>query len=363
MSLVFELQKEVTELGFAGKFETILDYFQWLRKANLILSPEKLKEDADHKGFTGKTDTFSDVTHAFTASFGTIRLAYLENSKHNGYVFLKTSKNFQKSLLLEGLLQSAAHVALKLHGFPHGTPRVLKIAQFPDSGIGLVLEKIPNSKPFAEYLKNNFRWNQPCAENDSIVLQIITQVATSIAILEQELGMNHRDLKGSNVLMVAPVEPYTKTIHISGVHCWKFKSNLQVSIIDFGFTCIGNAGKYIVSAGDFLPEMDFCPKQGRDLFLFFASLWAIPAFRQSISEPLVQLFEHWLLDAENKSWADWLALDQKDNLLSIYLLCNKSSFLAPPCSPIRVLQDIQKVAPEIVQYALLRRPGTPVPEF
>lgn len=362
MALVADIQKEVASLQFSGEFKTLPEFFSWLRKAPLLYSPEKLQYNTVTKEYRGKTLTISEITDLASGTFGSIQLAYIEDRFFNGYAFLKQSRKYQTSLVNEGLLQSCAHVVLKRYGFVYGVPRVLNIVQTPETGINLVLQRVPNSKLFAEYLKNNFRWNQPCSENDSIILQVIIQVATYMAILESELGMNHRDLKSTNVLMIAPVEPYSKMIH-SGPYCWNIHSNLQVSIIDFGFTCIGASGKHVLSAGEYLPHIDFCPKEGRDLFLFFASLWSIPAFRQSVSEPLAHCFETWLLDAEQKSWADWLKSSEENTLTSIYLLCSSSTFTAPTCSPIRVLQKIQGIAPDLIQIALLRRPGTPVPDF
>jgi serine/threonine protein kinase len=362
MALITDIQKEVASLQFSGEFKTLPEFFSWLRKAPLLYSPEKIQYNTVTKEFNGKTVTISELTDLASGTFGTIQLGYVEAPNFSGYAFLKHSKKHQSSLVNEGLLQSCAHIVLKGYGFVYGVPRVLHIVSTPETGVNLVLQRVPNSKLFAEYLKNNFRWNQPCAENDSIILQVIVQVATYMAILESELGMNHRDLKSTNVLMVAPVEAYSKRIN-NGPYYWTLQSTLQVSIIDFGFTCIGAGGKHVLSAGEYLPQTDFCPKEGRDLFLFFASLWSIPAFRQSVSKPLAQCFEIWLLDSEQKSWADWLKLSEENALTTIYLICSGASFTAPPCSPIRVLQTIQGIAPELVQIGLLRRPGTPVPEF
>lgn len=361
MSLVSELYKEVSYLGITGDCKTIQQYFSWLKKAPVLFVPEKLNYNKTTKQFAGKNKLFSDTIAITSGSFGTIQLSYLESPDYTGYVFLKQSKKQQTSLIIEGLLQSSAHVVLKRYGFSYAIPRVLSIVSMPDSGITILLQRMPNAKLFADYLKNNFRWNQPCVENDTLILQIISQVASYIAILEYELGMNHRDLKSTNVLMITPVEPYSSSITL-GPRTWRFTSTIQVNIIDFGFTCVGTPeGNSILSAGNYLPEIDFCPKEGRDLFLFFASLWAIPAFRESLSEKLRGLFEGWLQDSKQKSWADWLCLNEKDNLMSMYLLCSSSEFSSPPCVPIRILQDIHMLAPSIVPFLSLGRPVTPIP--
>jgi hypothetical protein len=109
----------------------------------------------------------------------------------------------------------------------------------------------------------------------------------------------------------------------------------------------------MISAGEFLPDnIDFCPKQGRDLFLFFASLWNVEAFRSSMTEPLKGLFHKWLHDKTSVNWAQWLITSATTNLKSMYLLTNAEQFKSPPCSPIQVLRDISSIAPDLVRFAV-----------
>ena len=364
MVLISELQKEVSYLGFSGEFRTLPDFFNWIRRAVLLFTPEKLKYSSQTKdSLIGKDSRFLDITEVMEGTFGKLYLSYMDSGFYSGHVFIKTSKKYQQSLLVEGLLQSCAYSVLKQYGFYQGVPRILKIVNSPDHGTSLVIQQIPGAKLFAEYLKTHFQWGEENEANDRLVLSIIVQVATFMAILEHELGMNHRDLKGTNVLMVTPVQTFTRTIQI-GPHIWSFQSTIEVSIIDFGFSCIGNsAGKTVLSAGDFLPETDFCPKQGRDLFLFFASLWSVEDFRNSLTQPCKDLFHKWLCDSNEKSWADWLKMSLENNMLSMYLLCNTNNFLSPPCTPIRVLQDIYTVAPDLLSIVTIQRPGTPIPDL
>jgi serine/threonine protein kinase len=363
MALVSDLQKEVSYVGLSSTCKTVQEFYSWLKKLPVLFVPEKFQFNKLKNTYFGKHSQFAETIDIIDGNFGTVKLSYLESPTFTGYCFLKQSKKHQTSLIIEGLLQSCAHVALKRYGFPEAIPRVLNIVALPEAGVSLVLQRIPNSRMFAEYLKTNFQWGHSCQDNDDLVLQIIVQVATYMAILEYELSMNHRDLKSTNVLMIAPVDEFKREV-VCGPHSWSFRSKLQVSIIDFGFSCVGSHLKDIVlSAGNYLPETDLCPKDGRDLFLFLASLWAIPEFRVSVSAPVQELFENWLVDSKGKNWADWLCVNDKDNLVSMYLLCSSSSFFSVRCQPIFMLMDIHKLAPHLVPFAAYGRPVTPVPPF
>lgn len=343
MSLVNNILLEFHLLGLAPPVKTLQDLWRWIRITPLI--PEKMK--LENHSLIGKTLRFNDITEAISGTFGKIYLAYKQLDNSGQYVFLKSSPNYQASLLIEGLLQSIAHVTLMQYGFPNAVPRVLHFIDHPEFGSTLVLERIPRAQLFSDYLKSTFLWEKPCYENDVIFLNVIIQVASYIAILESVLGMNHRDLKGTNVLMVAPVDPYSKTIVLKP-HSWKFKSQLEISIIDFGFTCIGK-GKSILSAGDFISDTDFCPKAGRDMFLFLSSLWNVEVFRKSLTPKIGALFDRWLITS-NKNWASWLSTPPEKNMMSVYLLTSGSLFSSPSCSPLAILKDISVVAPVLLEF-------------
>jgi serine/threonine protein kinase len=343
MSLLNNILLEFQLLGLTPTVNTLQDLWNWIRKTTLI--PERMR--FEHQSLVGVSLRFNDIVEAMSGSFGKVYLAYKQVDDTGQYVFLKSSPKHQASLLVEGLLQSIAHVTLKQYAFPNAVPRVLHFIEHPEFGSTLVLERIPRAQLFSDYLKSNFLWETPCYENDMIFLNVIIQVASYIAILETVLGMNHRDLKGTNVLMVAPVDLYSKTIVLKS-HSWKFKSHLEISIIDFGFTCIGK-GKQILSAGDFISETDFCPKEGRDMFLFLSSLWNVELFRKSLTPKIVGLFERWLT-VSNKNWASWLSTPPEKNMMSVYLLTSGNLFRSPSCSPLAILKDISSIAPSLLEF-------------
>jgi len=340
---------ELQTLGFKGTVQTIEELYKWIRTVHLVHTPPLLKQTADGS-LVYNSIHLNDVRLAMTGAFGVLYLVYRENGTDDQYAFLKTSPTHPSSLLLEGILQSIAHSILVQYNFPKAIPRVLDIIKHPSLGVALVLEKQPGARLFSDYLKTHIQWGSPCKSNDTLFLSVLAQIATYLAILEATIGMNHRDLTGTNVLMVAPKSPVHQTVDLETTS-WTIHSDHQAILIDFGFACIGEQdGKVIISAGEYLPNIDFCPKQGRDLFLFFASLWSIKLFRTSVTDSVKQLFYKWLHDKTPMCWADWLSVSFETDLMSMYLLTNAEQFKSPSSAPLEVLKDISKIDSSIVNF-------------
>jgi len=350
-NLIECIWNELHTLGFIGSIRTLSELIAWIRRIELTYIPRCLEQDpANSELYSCNSTYYSDSTPILSGSFGILYILYRKNELEEGYCFLKASPTHPTGLLKEGILQSIAHSTLTFYKFPKAIPRVLDIVKHPNHGIVLVLEKQPGTQLFADYLKNHIQWGSACKSNDKLFLSVLAQIATYLLLLETELGMNHRDLTGTNVLMVAPTIPVHQSVTL-GDHTWTIHSDHQAILIDFGFACIGEqGGKAILSAGEYLPAIDFCPKQGRDLFLFFASLWSIQIFRSSVTDSVKTLFYKWLHDKTSTKWADWLSASLQTDLMSMYLLTNTEQFKSPPCSPLDVLKDIESVDPTIVRF-------------
>jgi serine/threonine protein kinase len=360
MDLIKEIWKDLQSLGISGSISTLPEFFSWLRKVQFLHVPLTLKK-ISNTVFSTPTNsvTLSTLANVMSGSFGTVYIVNRETENSSSTVFLKTSPKYPKSLFLEAILQSSAHSTLKLYGFPNAVPRVVDLFKHPEFGFVFTTERVPGAQLFADYLKHGLQWGIPSVENDKKVLRVIVQVATYLAILESNIGLNHRDLKGTNVLMVTPSDTWKKTVSV-GSYKWTLQCDQKVVLIDFGFSCIGREnGQTVVSAGEHLPTIDFCPKKGRDLFYFFATLWSVPAFRASVTPVTVALFRKWLKDKSPTCWADWLITSLQNNLESMLLLTNSDHFSSEPCDPINIIDDIFLIYPDIVRLYKLNSPATP----
>lgn len=368
MSVLGAIKQDLQNLGFKAEFTTQPELWSWLRRTPLSFTVPKLKvHDTGNVWTTPIGVSYMEFELAMKGNYGTILLALRESSasEDTKYCFIKTSETHNKTLLIEGILQTLAHSVLANAGFPKAVPKVLDICMHPTKGTVLVLERIHGSKMLAEYLSTHIQWGCPSDANDRLLMGILAQVASYMAILEKELGMNHRDLKGTNVLMIVPSEKPVLTQTSLDAYKWDITSTAQTILIDFGFSCIGRpSGDTVISAGEFLPETDFCPKEGRDLFLFLASLWNLESLRKSLTPKAKALFQEWLRDNnQGTCWSDWLTSaigTESDSLLSMYLLTSSSGFASSTCSPINILKEIAKNYPEVCQFQTVRRPGTPI---
>jgi serine/threonine protein kinase len=363
MDIIKEIWKELQHLGFTGSIKTLPELFSWLRKVKLIHSEPILKKK--NESYSTSLVKLSEFSEPVVGKFGVLFLVLRETigtGSDGTIVFLKSTPNHPRSLLLEGIIQSIAYTTLTLYGFPKAIPRVLDILKHPDYGTVITIERNPGAKLFADYLRHEFHWNQTIEENDKMILDIIAQVATYLAVLEYNLGLNHRDLKGTNVLMIETAQKWSQTCTVDAYN-WTVSCNSRAILIDFGFACVGKieGGQSVASAGEFLPTIDFCPKKGRDLFLLFASLWDVKPFRDALTKKTQALFYKWLQDTSLTNWAEWLITSTQSNLKSMYLLTNADHFKSEACSPMNVLMDISKTYPEIVQLQKIRRASTPLP--
>jgi serine/threonine protein kinase len=108
-----------------------------------------------------------------------------------------------------------------------------------------------------EYLTKN--WCKDREINSRMFKEIIGQTAFILHKLQANLSLNHRDLKVNN-LIVRVGKPVVLTID----SC-KLYTGLEVTLIDFGFACLGDCSGTLFQAGSWFPFSDICYKKGRDL--------------------------------------------------------------------------------------------------
>jgi serine/threonine protein kinase len=351
MDLIHKIGKNLKQFGFRETWGTVAEFLDWLKsvKTKDIPTLKKISEDC----LIFDSIRFSEFQLAKSGNFGIIYLVYRENlddEEDQKFVFIKTCPNHKTSLLIEGLIHTIAQVTLEHYGFPNAVPKIFDIVNHPELGPVFSVERIQNAALFADYLKYTIKWEQPCELNDISVFSVLAQVATYAAILEKAIGINHRDLKSDNVLMVVPQKYWSQRVCIDGKE-WILHANYTAVIIDFGFSCIGKTdGTQVISAGEFFPMIDFCPKKGRDLFYMLSTLWNVKAFRTSLTEKAKKLFHKWLRDSSKRDWPNLLKLNSEHNLKEILLRSCSNDFQSESSEPLKILKDISVHYPQIIQF-------------
>lgn len=321
--------KELERLGVKVKSPTRQALEVGIQFASYKSVPRWASEKSQ---LTYKSTTLSEFTPVMKGPFGSVYLAYRETSEEKEYCFVKLSPNYPSSLFREGLHQSASWAALTSYGIHHAIPRVIDILHHPTLGLGLCLERIPGSTILSDFLQSHLSWKTPCVENDLVFLSILSQLSLYLFILQREIGLQHGDLKSTNILLVRPTELFSKTIS-AGEHTITYRASLEAILIDFGFSSIHTAQT---------PQ-----DMSRDIFFFLSSLWNIPDFRKSVTPKLTSAIVSWLHDGQ-KSWARWLEVTTDDNLKGMYLLSASEHFRNTRCQPLAVLKDIQSLYPQLL---------------
>jgi len=229
------------------------------------------------------------------------------------------------SLCSEALIQWLIGDTLKKGGIQGAVPEIYDIFQYAGE-----------TRVAMSFIKGvrSLEWVINSATPEKTFIQLLEQVSLLLAYLEETLAFDHRDLKGDNI-WIRPT-PVNYSLKVGGTE-WNVAAPFQVVILDFGFSCLGGSdGNAIVSLSDgILPEIDPCPKEGRDLFQLIASLWSIPVFRSKMSEAFQKEVDL-LLSYKNRPYASLVKKTIETQW--VYLLVSDSSFVHPPLHPLSLLE-------------------------
>jgi serine/threonine protein kinase len=351
MGLMKKIETSLQKLGFVNSGKSFPEFYDWLKtlKSKKIPTLKKIQD----KLYSYSSILFSEFKPSLSGNFGNMYLVYRQNKDipdDEKYVFIKTCQPHKNSLMIEAIIQLVAQNTLEYYGFPTAIPKILDIVNHPDYGPVFSVERVQNGILFADFLKYTIQWENPSISNDMTIFSILAQVTTYMAILEKVIGINHRDLKSDNVLVIVPQDRWTRTIKIDEEQ-FILSGNYTAVIVDFGFSCIGTKdGSQIISAGEFFPVIDFCPKKGRDLFYMLATLWNVKAFRTSLTENGKKLFHKWLRDTSKRDWPNLLKLNSENNLKEILLRSCSNDFQSESSQPLEILKDISSSYPQIIRF-------------
>jgi serine/threonine protein kinase len=196
------------------------------------------------------------------------------------------------------------------------------------------MEPIQNSCTLYEYL------NGVSKEHiQNVVIDCLFQVCAIVWYLEHNFGINHRDLKPSNFLIVEH-EPIVKHLKFGEESC-DIKSRYSITLIDFGFSCLGSTETKMadISLSTVYSKEDPCPKEGRDLYLFIAFLYL--EFYTKLPERFLKLLEQWL-EVPGSNIITFLQKDRQNSKKWIYFLTGNHKITKFNCCPGRILRDLRE---------------------
>jgi hypothetical protein len=190
-----------------------------------------------------------------------------------------TAAASKDSLLAEGIVQWLAYNILAEEGIIGAIPRVYDIFMHGEEA-RFTMDYIEGQSALEAIYQS--------ASPDRIFIHCLTQVCLILSILEERIYLDHRDLKMTNLwIRRTPVSYTYKGLTI--------EAPFQVVVLDFGFACLGNGeGATLVNLGDVIPDIDPCPKDGRDLYQCIMSLWGVEQVRSKLSSAMQAEVKGWI---------------------------------------------------------------------
>jgi serine/threonine protein kinase len=176
------------------------------------------------------------------------------------------------------------------------------------------------------------------AQFDSWFISIFCQIVLLLGYLEDNLRLNHRDLKGDNILISMKPSRQQKAIRVAS-HLWKLNYDHEVKIVDFGFACNGIEmnSPATISVGNTFPAFEWCPKEGRDIYFLLCYFYGQTTFRRACSSRLLRKIEGWI---HVDKVLDALRLYGLSRLDWISFLVNTSRFDCSKCSSAEILEFV-----------------------
>jgi serine/threonine protein kinase len=175
--------------------------------------------------------------------------------------YLKKPLPPTKSFRQEAMLQIMAREVLERRGLLGAVPEVYDIFKLPSGEEVFTME----FKEDSIIVHNYVREHPEFIKSDRSLAIFFFQIAYYLYCLEEDLGLNHRDTKISNLLFFpgAKIKEYF----------WKgrvLRLNVEneLILVDFGFACINE-----LRAGKSYLNFDKCPKIGRDYFIFLCTIY------------------------------------------------------------------------------------------
>lgn len=249
----------------------------------------------------------------------------------------------QESLLTEACLQILAYQEMAIHKMEYMIAEVQDILRTSRS-ISFTMRQFDNVVDFHSALGLITDLSGPIF--DIWFLQLFVQVIVVLGLLECS-GINHRDMKGDNILINTANRKISKSVILDG-HRFTFNFMNEVYIVDFGFSCLGNArGIASLSAGPFFGLNDVCPKMGRDNYILMCYFYAQQEFRSNASPQLLGFVREYLAIPKVIEHLERFAMSRTEY---IYLLLNNSEFSSSHCGSVELLSAIASRWPAIIVF-------------
>jgi serine/threonine protein kinase len=182
---------------------------------------------------------------------------------------------------------------------------------------------------------------------DHWFVETLGQLILISSYLEHAISVNHRDLKGDNILI--NTTPQSSTIIIPlGQYKWRLRYHNEIKLVDFGLACKGTAMDKAgtLSVGEVFSRGETCPKEGRDLYFLLCYFYGISRFREACGLRLLNMIERWIGPGKV---LDALRMDGLQKLPWINFLINTTGYSCKSACADILLRDLAVEYPDILR--------------
>lgn len=258
-------------------------------------------------------------------------------------VYEKRCHTVGSCLLMEAAMQILVRETLLAVNCQRMVSEVLMICR-RDNEVSFMMEPFDKHKVIALH---DALVVVPVAAFDRWFVETLAQIVLVMGYLESTINVNHRDLKGDNILINTTPNENTLNIPLHGLS-WRLTYHNEIKIVDFGLACKGTAINRpgTLSVGEVFAGREICPKEGRDLYFLLCYFYGMAAFRRACSRKLLMMVERWIGPGRP---LEALRTDGLKKLHWINFLINTTSYNCnTACSEI-LLRDLSVEYPDILQ--------------